>query len=61
MEQRLFFPGFRRLSLLLLLVWLILPLVPLAIWSVSRSWFFPQLLPRAWSLDAWRYAFSDVA
>ena len=61
MEQRLFFPGFRRLSLLLLLVWLILPLVPLAIWSVSRSWFFPQLLPRAWSLDAWHYAFSDVA
>ena len=34
---------------------------PLLVWSVSRSWWFPDLLPGAVSLDAWRYALSDVS
>jgi putative spermidine/putrescine transport system permease protein len=37
---------------------LILPLLPLAIWSVAHGWRFPDLLPRDWSLKAWYYAFS---
>lgn len=49
------------LSLALLLTWLILPLVPLAIWSVSHSWFFPDLLPSKYSLRAWSYALSDTS
>jgi putative spermidine/putrescine transport system permease protein len=49
------------LSLGLLLTWLLLPLVPLALWSVSQSWFFPDLLPSKFSLRAWNYAISDTS
>lgn len=37
---------------------LVLPLVPLAVWSVAHGWRFPDLLPREGSLNAWSYAFS---
>lgn len=49
------------LSLALLLTWLILPLIPLAIWSVSQSWFFPDLMPSKYSLRAWNYALSTTS
>lgn len=48
----------RLLAGLLLALWLILPLVPLAIWSFANGWRFPDLLPDEWSLKAWRHAFS---
>lgn len=51
----------RTLALGALALWLVLPIAPLAIWSVSRSWYFPDLLPSAFSLDAWRYALSPVS
>ena len=53
--------SFRVLSGIVLIVWLILPLVPLAIWSFARGWRFPSLLPNEWTLQAWRYAFSDTS
>jgi len=46
------------LSGALLIVWLILPLVPLLIWSFARGWRFPDLLPQEWSLQAWEFALS---
>jgi putative spermidine/putrescine transport system permease protein len=46
------------LSGAVLIVWLILPLVPLAIWSFARGWRFPDLLPQEWSLQAWDFALS---
>ncbi len=52
---------FRYITCLLLVTWLVLPLIPLAIWSVARGWFFPDILPRLWTLDAWRYALSDTS
>lgn len=36
------------------------PLVPIAIASAGRGWFFPALLPRP-DLSAWRYALSPVS
>lgn len=42
----------------LLIVWLILPLVPMLIWSFARGWRFPDLLPQDWSLQAWDHALS---
>jgi putative spermidine/putrescine transport system permease protein len=51
----------RVISGLVLIVWLILPLVPLAIWSFARGWRYPSLLPREWTLQAWTYAVSDTA
>lgn len=53
----------RKLALTLagasLAVWLVLPLVPLAIWSVAHGWRFPALLPGRWSGEAWAYALSS--
>lgn len=46
------------LSGALLIVWLIVPLVPLLIWSFARGWRFPSLLPNQWSLQAWEFALS---
>lgn len=43
----------RALALLALTLFLILPLVPLGLWSFARGWFFPDILPTRWSLDAW--------
>lgn len=51
----------RWLAIVVLVIWLILPMVPLAIWSFSRSWFFPDLLPSAYSLKAWTYVFSKTS
>ncbi len=51
----------QMMSGLLLIVWLVLPLVPLAIWSFARGWRFPSLLPQQWSMKAWNYALSDTA
>ena len=53
--------GLAWLSLALLISWVILPLVPLGLWSVSRSWFFPDLLPSSYSLRAWSYVFSTTS
>ncbi len=44
-----------------LIGWLVLPLIPLAVWSFAHGWRFPALLPQALTLDAWRYALSDTA
>ena len=40
----------------LLALWLVMPLVPLAIWSFAHGWRFPALLPQDWSLKAWSTA-----
>jgi putative spermidine/putrescine transport system permease protein len=52
-------PRLRALSAILLIVWLILPLIPLAIWSVARGWNYPDLLPKVWTLQPWTFALSD--
>jgi len=51
----------RILSAILFAVWLILPLIPLAIWSVAGAWRYPYLLPQAWSLRPWSFTLSDHA
>ncbi|GAB5471079.1 MAG: ABC transporter permease subunit [Rhodospirillales bacterium] len=51
----------RWLAIAVLMTWLILPLVPLFIWSFSFNWFFPSPLPTRWGLRAWEYAASPTA
>ncbi len=36
----------------------LLPFIPLIIWSFARRWFFPALWPTEWSGRAWSYVFS---
>ncbi len=40
---------------------ILLPLVPILIWSFAYRWYFPDLLPAEWSLRAWRYLFSGTS
>ncbi|MGP1396102.1 MAG: ABC transporter permease [Inquilinaceae bacterium] len=51
----------RWVSIALLLSWLVLPMVPLFIWSFSHSWFFPDVLPAELSLRAWSYVLSPTS
>lgn len=51
----------RVLSGALLIFWLVVPLVPLGIWSFAHGWRFPNLLPQEWTLKAWEYTFSDTS
>ena len=53
--------SFRFITIAMLITWLILPLVPLAIWAFANGWIFPLILPKYWSLNAWNYALSDTA
>jgi putative spermidine/putrescine transport system permease protein len=46
----------RLMAALALTGFLVLPLLPLAIWSFAHGWRFPDLLPQAWSLKAWAFA-----
>ncbi len=55
----LFNRSLRFLTGAVLIIWLVLPLVPLAIWSFARGWYFPEVLPKQWSLKAWEYALSN--
>ena len=45
-------------SVAALVMWHILPLLPLFVWSFARNWNFPALLPTRWSLSPWYFAFS---
>ena len=38
----------------------LLPFVPLVMWSLSDRWFYPELWPRQWGLRAWQYVFSTA-
>ncbi|MCP5099212.1 MAG: ABC transporter permease subunit [Chloroflexi bacterium] len=50
---------FRWSFITILLLWLILPLIPLVIWSFAFRWPFPLLWPESWSMRAWELAFSE--
>ncbi len=43
----------------LIILWLILPMIPLLIWSFAFRWPFPLLWPESWSLRAWELAFAQ--
>ena len=60
-KQTILSQSFRFITIAMLITWCILPLIPLAIWSFARGWFFPQILPQQWTLSAWQYALSDTA
>lgn len=51
----------RLLAGLALAGFLVLPFLPILIWSFAHGWRFPDLLPRTWSLEAWRYAISPAS
>lgn len=38
----------------------VLPFMPLILWSLSKSWFYPKVLPNIWGLRAWAYVFGTA-
>jgi putative spermidine/putrescine transport system permease protein len=38
----------------------LVPFAVMLVWSFSHRWFYPDLLPRDWSLRAWRYVFQTA-
>ena len=48
----------RGLVAALIAVGVLLPLLPLLLWSFADRWFFPRLLPEVWTMDTWRYVAS---
>lgn len=48
-------PYTRTTIIILLIVCILLPFIPLIMWSFSFRWYFPDLWPSEWSLRAWSY------
>ena len=48
------------LFILLMLLAILLPFVPLLLWSFSQQWFYPDIVPSDWGTRAWNYVF-DIA
>src|SRR6476619_6797368 len=42
----------------MLTLFLFLPFIPLIIWSFTKQWPWPLILPEKWSMDSWKYLFS---
>ena len=40
---------------------ILVPLVPLLVWSIAFRWVFPSVMPTEWSLRAWLYIISPEA
>lgn len=40
----------------ILVLWFLLPLVPIALWAISNRWSFPDSFPRTWGFDGFRSA-----
>jgi putative spermidine/putrescine transport system permease protein len=53
--------SWRALAGLALAGCLLLPFLPLVIWSFAHGWRFPDLLPQIWSTKAWIYAISPTS
>ena len=53
-------PG-RVLAISAILLGVLLPLIPLLIWSFAHRWLYPAVLPSEWSLRAWGYVFSPTS
>lgn len=48
------------LLLVSVLVAVLLPFLPLALWSISEKWFYPGLLPQSFGPRAWNYVFGTA-
>ena len=53
--------NWRGLAGLALASWLVLPILPLVVWSAAHGWRFPDLLPQDWTGKAWAYAVSPAS
>jgi putative spermidine/putrescine transport system permease protein len=50
----------RKIIFLCILVSVILPFLPLLLWSIAEKWFYPALLPQVFGTRAWSYVFTTA-
>lgn len=50
-----------RLTQGILGTWFLLPLIPIALWALTRSWPYPRVLPDQWGLSGFAGALADGA
>lgn len=50
-------PAFRNSIVIVMILAVALPFLPLVLWSVSARWFYPNIVPNAWGIRAWKYVF----
>ena len=50
----------RSLLFVSVLVTVLLPFLPLLLWSISEKWFYPDLLPQSFGPRAWTYVFGTA-
>jgi putative spermidine/putrescine transport system permease protein len=48
------------LILCAVLLSVLLPFLPLVLWSISERWFYPAIFPDSFGLRAWKYVFSTA-
>ncbi len=46
----------RTVPVALALLWLVVPLLPVLLWTAAERWTFPDVLPREWGVTGWRDA-----
>lgn len=49
----------RAVSVLLAVLWLVVPLLPVLVWAGAERWSFPDLLPRTWGTAGWHDAVAE--
>jgi len=37
-----------------------IPFLPIVLWSFSQQWFYPKVLPNSWGTRAWQYVFGTA-
>jgi putative spermidine/putrescine transport system permease protein len=50
----------RKILFFSLLLAILLPFLPLVLWSISERWLYPELLPQAFGPRAWSYVFGTA-
>jgi putative spermidine/putrescine transport system permease protein len=50
----------RRVIMSLLVFAVLIPFVPLILWSFSQRWFYPSCWPQEWGVRAWAYLFDTA-
>lgn len=48
----------RKIYMIIVAFSIFLPFIPLVIWSFTKQWSWPLLLPARWSFDSWHFLFS---
>ncbi|NOR22874.1 MAG: ABC transporter permease, partial [Desulforhopalus sp.] len=50
----------RRTLFFFIVLTVLLPFLPLVLWSMSERWFYPDLLPQSFGPRAWSYVFGTA-